>query len=186
MVFQYYRNSVHRRKVDTVQKHLPLVGSSKNNIDRLMTSSHAVLTCLFFPPASKLTFLDILARKWKKRLVSGTTLVNGREVPDEMFKKVIGFVDQENTPMSTLTVYETVLYSTLLRLPQDMSLEAKKFRMLETLRELGVFEIKDARIESGERSISPDAPMMARTCPGLANPHMLSRMVQRVREGREV
>jgi ABC-type multidrug transport system ATPase subunit len=52
--------------------------------------------------------------------------VNGREVSNTDFRKVIGFVDQEDTLMSTLTVYETILYSVLLRLARDMSIEAKK------------------------------------------------------------
>ncbi|KAH9831656.1 uncharacterized protein C8Q71DRAFT_781859 [Rhodofomes roseus] len=105
--------------------------------------------------AGKSTFLDILARKNKRGVVSGRTLVNGREVADEDFKKMMGFVDQEDTLMSTLTVYETVLYSALLRLPREMSLEAKKFRTLETMHELGILAIKDSRIgDSGRRSIS--------------------------------
>lgn len=57
--------------------------------------------------------------------------------------------------MSTLTVYETVLYSAMLRLPRDFSIEAKKLRTLETLQELGILGIKDSRIgDSGHRSIS--------------------------------
>ncbi|KAI0080990.1 hypothetical protein K474DRAFT_1614475 [Panus rudis PR-1116 ss-1] len=105
--------------------------------------------------AGKSTFLDILARKQKRGIVSGKTLVNGREVPDSDFKAVMGFVDQEDTLMSTLTVYETVLYSALLRLPREMSFEAKKFRTLETMNELGILGIKDSRIGSkGRRSIS--------------------------------
>ncbi|KAG1759716.1 hypothetical protein EDD22DRAFT_904851 [Suillus occidentalis] len=105
--------------------------------------------------AGKSTFLDILARKRKMGQVSGATLVNGREVADAEFKKVVGFVDQEDTLMSTLTVYETVLYSALLRLPREMSLEAKKYRTLETMNELGILGIKDSRIgNSGRRSIS--------------------------------
>ena len=98
--------------------------------------------------AGKSTFLDILARKQKKGRVAGKTLVNGREVGDRDFKKVVGFVDQEDTLMSTLTVYETILYSALLRLPREMSLEAKKFRTLETMKELGILSIKDSRIGS--------------------------------------
>lgn len=105
--------------------------------------------------AGKSTLLDILARKSKRGNVGGLTLVNGRRVKDEEFKGVTGFVDQEDTLMSTLTVYETVLYSALLRLPREMSFEAKKFRTLETLNELGILAIKDSRIgDSGRRSIS--------------------------------
>ena len=94
-------------------------------------------------------------RKNKRGAVSGTMLVNGREVRDAEFKAVSGFVDQEDTLMSTLTVYETVLYSALLRLPREMSLAAKKFRTLETMNELGILGIRDMRIgDSSYRSIS--------------------------------
>ncbi|KAH9030548.1 hypothetical protein EDB84DRAFT_1494016 [Lactarius hengduanensis] len=114
-----------------------------------------VLAIMGASGAGKSTFLDILARKRKRGLVGGTTLVNGREVSDADFRKVIGFVDQEDTLMSTLTVYETILYSALLRLPRDMSIEAKQFRTLETMNELGILGIKDSRIgDSGHRSIS--------------------------------
>ncbi|THH08580.1 hypothetical protein EW145_g2614 [Phellinidium pouzarii] len=105
--------------------------------------------------AGKTTFLDILARRRKRGTVGGTILVNGRETTDSEFRRFAGFVDQEDTLMSTLTVYETVLYSALLRLPRDMSLEAKKYRTLETMNELGILGIRDMRIgDSGHRSIS--------------------------------
>ncbi|KAF5342525.1 hypothetical protein D9611_002045 [Ephemerocybe angulata] len=106
--------------------------------------------------AGKSTLLDILARKRKKGVVvDGVVLVNGRDVADAEFRKVMGFVDQEDTLMGTLTVYETVLYSALLRLPREMSYEAKKYRTLETLNELGILGIKDSPIGvSGRRSIS--------------------------------
>ncbi|KAF8519557.1 hypothetical protein JB92DRAFT_3141717 [Gautieria morchelliformis] len=114
-----------------------------------------VLAIMGASGAGKSTFLDILARKNKKGLVTGTMLVNGRAVKDDDFRKVVGFVDQEDTLMSTLTVYETVLYSALLRLPRDMSIEAKKFRTLETMQELGILDIRDSRIgDTGRRSIS--------------------------------
>ncbi len=105
-----------------------------------------VLAIMGASGAGKSTFLDILARKRKRGVVGGSTLVNGREVSDADFRNVIGFVDQEDTLMSTLTVYETILYSALLRLPRDMSIEAKKFRTLETMNELGILGIKDSRI----------------------------------------
>jgi len=116
--------------------------------------------------AGKSTLLDILARKRKKgTLVSGTTLINGRVVEDSQFKKVMGFVDQEDTLMGTLTVYETVLYSALLRLPREMSFEAKKFRTLETLNELGILGIKDSPIGvSGRFAILRSLPLVLMFC----------------------
>lgn len=105
--------------------------------------------------AGKSTFLDLLARKAKTGDVTGDILVNGKRVGDAEYRRVVGFVDQEDTLMGTLTVYETVLYSALLRLPRDMSLEDKKMRTLETMHELGILGIRDSRIgESGQRSIS--------------------------------
>lgn len=105
--------------------------------------------------AGKTTFLDILARREKKGSIGGAILINGREMSDSEFRRLAGFVDQEDTLMSTLTVYETVLYSALLRLPREMSLQAKKYRTLETMNELGILGIRDMRIgDSSHRSIS--------------------------------
>lgn len=106
--------------------------------------------------AGKSTLLDILARKAKSGKVRGDTYLNSRPITDgSTFRRVIGYVDQEDTLLPTLTVYETVLFSALLRLPREMSYDAKVYRTLETMNELGILGIKDARIgESGKRSIS--------------------------------
>lgn len=105
--------------------------------------------------AGKSSLLDILAKKPKSGLVEGDILVNHQRIPNDEFKSLIGYVDQEDTMLSTLTVYETVLCSAMLRLPREMSVQAKKLRTLETLDELGILHIKDAFIgKSGHRSIS--------------------------------
>lgn len=105
--------------------------------------------------AGKSSLLDILAKKAKTGSIGGQILVNGKEVKSIDYKRMVGFVDQEDILMSTLTVYETVLYSALLRLPNEMSFEDKKLRTLETLLELGILGIRDSRIgESGSRGIS--------------------------------
>ncbi|CAG8499765.1 4595_t:CDS:10 [Paraglomus occultum] len=105
--------------------------------------------------AGKTSFLDILARKNKAGTISGEIYVNGHVVEDSKFKSLVGYVDQEDHLLPTLTVYETILYSALLRLPREMSLQAKKYRVLETMNELGILPIKDSRIgEAGARSIS--------------------------------
>lgn len=105
--------------------------------------------------AGKSTLLDLLARKSKQGKIGGDILVNGKKVGDAEYRRVVGFVDQEDTLMPTLTVYETVLYSALLRLPREMSFADKKMRVLETMHELGILGIRDSRIgESGSRSIS--------------------------------
>ena len=65
---------------------------------------------------------------------------------DQFALTLSSYVDQEDHLLPTLTVYETILYSALLRLPREMSLQAKKYRVLETMNELGISSIKDSRI----------------------------------------
>ena len=100
--------------------------------------------------AGKTSFLDILARKNKRGQVSGEFYVNGEKVSDTDFKNVIGFVDQDDTMLPTLTVHETILTSALLRLPRHMSRAAKEQRVFEVERELGIHNIRDSLIGSEE------------------------------------
>ncbi|EPZ33247.1 ABC transporter domain-containing protein [Rozella allomycis CSF55] len=105
--------------------------------------------------AGKSTCLDILAGKSKMGTCSGTISVNGTEINPKDFKKVIGFVDQEDTLLGTLTVRETLMYSAMLRLPREMSLKAKKHRVQQTMDELGISHIADRKIGApGKRGIS--------------------------------
>ncbi|KAL3446509.1 hypothetical protein BJX65DRAFT_114874 [Aspergillus insuetus] len=102
--------------------------------------------------AGKTTFLDLLARKNKRGITQGDFYVNGEKVGDSEFKSMIGFVDQEDTMLPTLTVHETILTSALLRLPRDMSRSAKEQRVFEVEKQLGIYQIKDQLIGSEEGS----------------------------------
>ncbi|KAL4905372.1 hypothetical protein BDW74DRAFT_152521 [Aspergillus multicolor] len=102
--------------------------------------------------AGKTTFLDLLARKNKRGIVQGDFYVNGEKVNDADFKSMIGFVDQEDTMLPTLTVHETILTSALLRLPRDMSQAAKEQRVMDVEKQLGIYHIKDQLIGSEEGS----------------------------------
>ncbi|KAK0655661.1 hypothetical protein B0T16DRAFT_15839 [Cercophora newfieldiana] len=100
--------------------------------------------------AGKTTFLDILARKNKRGQVSGDFYVNGEKVDDIAYKNAVGFVDQEDTMLPTLTVHETILTSALLRLPRDMTRAAKEQRVVEVEKQLGIHHIRDSLIGSEE------------------------------------
>ena len=102
--------------------------------------------------AGKTTFLDILARKNKRGVAQGDFYVNGERVLDSEYRNVIGFVDQDDTMLPTLTVHETILTSALLRLPRNMGLSAKEQRVHEVERQLGILHIKDQLIGSEEGS----------------------------------
>ena len=100
--------------------------------------------------AGKTTFLDILARKNKRGVVEGNFYVNGEKIIDSEYRSVVGFVDQDDTMLPTLTVHETILTSALLRLPRDMGLSAKEQRVFEVEKQLGISHIKDQLIGSEE------------------------------------
>lgn len=102
--------------------------------------------------AGKTSFLDILARKNKRGNAMGDFWLNGEKVPDDEFRSVIGFVDQEDTMLPTLTVHETILDSALLRLPKDMSRSSKEQKVEDVERQLGIYHIRDQIIGSEEGS----------------------------------
>ena len=96
--------------------------------------------------AGKTTCLDILARRNKIGNTGGDILVNGKYMDFGQYREITGYVDQEDTLMETLTVYETILHSALLRLPRTMALELKKRRVEECMKELGIIGIANRRI----------------------------------------
>ncbi|EEP77441.1 conserved hypothetical protein [Uncinocarpus reesii 1704] len=100
--------------------------------------------------AGKTTFLDILARKNKRGIIQGDYYVNGEKVDDSEYRSVVGFVDQEDTMLPTLTVHETILTSALLRLPRGMSRPVKEQRVFEVEKQLGIYHIRDQIIGSEE------------------------------------
>ncbi|KAG0672485.1 putative ATP-dependent permease [Maudiozyma exigua] len=105
--------------------------------------------------AGKTTLLDILAMKNKSGTVQGKIKINGIEIPQKQLSKLIGFVDQENYLLPTLTVYETVLNSALLRLPRSMSMIAKQARVIQVLEQLRIYDIRDRIIgDEFQRGIS--------------------------------
>ncbi|KAI3404568.2 ADP1 [Candida oxycetoniae] len=105
--------------------------------------------------AGKTTLLDILAGKNKDGKIAGSIYVNGNVVDPKYYKEIVGFVDQEDHLIPTLTVYETVLNSALLRLPRSMTFEQKQTRVVEVLNELRILGIKDRVIGSNfKRGIS--------------------------------
>ena len=109
--------------------------------------------------AGKSTLLDILAAKNKSGSIIGDIYVNGKKLTTkhefDVFKNSIGFVNQDDIMIPTLTVYETVLNSALLRLPNSMPFETKQSKVLQLLKELKISHIKDMLIGSDiERGIS--------------------------------
>ncbi|KAJ1994546.1 (ABC) transporter [Coemansia spiralis] len=118
-----------------------------------------ILAILGASGAGKSTLLDILSRREKCGKVTGKVQINDRDLISDIttneFHRLSGYVDQQDLHVATATVYEAVMTSALLRLPQKMSRVAKEERVHSVLKELGLWSVKDSRIgKNGARGIS--------------------------------
>ncbi|KAI8586885.1 hypothetical protein BDZ88DRAFT_267648 [Geranomyces variabilis] len=96
--------------------------------------------------AGKSTLLDIVAGKTKRGNLEGAMLINGRTMSKGRYKRLVGFVDQDDILMETLTVRETLMFSAKMRLPESMAHAAKQARVQEVMDVLGLTHIADSRI----------------------------------------
>ncbi|KAG0334541.1 hypothetical protein BG004_000365, partial [Podila humilis] len=111
----------------------------KNISGRLITGR----TCAVMGPsgAGKTTFLSILAGKVAK--TDGSIKVNGTEQTLSLWKKLIGFVPQEDVMLSDLSVRDILMHSARMRQPAHMSHNEKRLKVLEVIQFLGLGHIMD-------------------------------------------
>lgn len=98
--------------------------------------------------AGKTTLLEILAGKISSRKVSGKLLVNDRAMDAEHFRRISGYVTQDDALFPLLTVEETLMYSALLRLTAGRRKQAAS-RVRGLLKELGLDHVASSRIGGG-------------------------------------
>ncbi|XP_021890179.1 ABC transporter G family member 10 [Carica papaya] len=99
--------------------------------------------------AGKTTLLEILAGKISLSLcqVSGQVLVNNGPVDSNNFRRISGYVTQEDDLFPSLTVEETLMYSALFRLPGGRKEAAMRVKLL--IKELGLDHVAGSRIGEG-------------------------------------
>ncbi|XP_052206728.1 ABC transporter G family member 10 [Diospyros lotus] len=102
--------------------------------------------------AGKTTLLEILAGKISRRKFSGEVLVNQSPIDAKWFRRMSGFVTQDDALFPLLTVEETLVYSALLRLPGGRKEAAGRVRVL--MNELRLDQVADSRIGEGNHGIS--------------------------------
>lgn len=71
--------------------------------------------------AGKTTFLSTLCGRATYGVQTGRVLINGREDSIHRYKKVVGFVPQEDIMHRDLTVREILEFNAQVRLPKDLS-----------------------------------------------------------------
>ena len=103
----------------------------------------------------------------------GKVFINGRQGDLSSFKKLIGFVPQDDIMLSTMTVKETLLFSAYTRLPTELSREGKKNIVNSVLKLLGLWEIRHELIGDeltrGEHSnLKPKILCVSQTSEGIS------------------
>nr|KAJ3418067.1 hypothetical protein HK105_000398 [Polyrhizophydium stewartii] len=112
-------------------------------------------TCAVMGPsgAGKSTLFSLLTGKAKR--TSGTIMINGAEQELAEYKKLVGFVPQEDVMLRELTVRDVLLHSALMRLPTDWTNKRKKDLVLDTIAFLGLDGVMDSPIgDETQRGIS--------------------------------
>lgn len=107
--------------------------------------------------AGKSSFIDILARKKKGGEVLGSLAFGNDEsiIGKAAWRRITGFVDQEDTFLPSMTVHEVIKFSAMLRLPESMSKSEKLSRVDSVLKKLGLDHIAHSRVgDSVSRGIS--------------------------------
>ena len=94
--------------------------------------------------AGKSTFLNVLMGKTKH--TSGSVLVNGHQEQVKKYKKLIGYVPQDDIVLPELTVRENILYSARVRLPSAWSDERKQEHVDTLIACLGLSHVADSLV----------------------------------------
>ncbi|VVT57142.1 uncharacterized protein SAPINGB_P005555 [Magnusiomyces paraingens] len=93
--------------------------------------------------AGKTTLLDTLADRVTMGVVTGDMLVNGKP-RDESFQRKTGYVQQQDVHLATSTVREALIFSALLRQPENIPRKDRISYVDEVIKVLEMEEYSDA------------------------------------------
>ncbi|KYQ90665.1 ABC transporter G family protein [Tieghemostelium lacteum] len=120
-----------------------------DNVHGICQSGH--LTALMgLSGSGKTSLLDILSGRKNVGDISGNILINGLPVP-ENFKRISGYVTQEDIMIGTLTCREHLMYAAMLKLPESIPMHEKERRVDDALRALNISKIANSRIGTAEK-----------------------------------
>ncbi|KAL5565751.1 hypothetical protein UlMin_028915 [Ulmus minor] len=144
-----------RPTVEVVFKDLTITLKGKNkHLMRSVTGkiSPGRVSAVMGPSgAGKTTFLSALAGKVRGCTMSGMILINGKVESIHSYKKIIGFVPQDDVVHGNLTVEENLWFSARCRLSADLP-KAEKVLVVERVIEcLGLQAVRDSLVGTVEK-----------------------------------
>ena len=79
--------------------------------------------------------------------MSGDVLINDSVCPNDfLFRRISGYVDQEDIHLPMLTVREVLEFSACTRLPESVSYAEKMGRVETVMKQLGLSHVADSRV----------------------------------------
>ncbi|KAJ3446436.1 abc transporter g family member [Anaeramoeba flamelloides] len=137
---------------------LTIKGRSKKVVLKGVTGEiyHGKVTAIMGPSgAGKTTFLNTLCGKAFYGNRTGMVKINGFEESISTYKKVIGFVPQEDIMMRELSVKENLIFSANMRLPREMRTDQKHKFVNRVIKTLGLWDCRHSPIgDENKRGIS--------------------------------
>ncbi|KAM3399187.1 ABC transporter G family member 28 [Capsicum galapagoense] len=101
--------------------------------------------------AGKTTFLSALTGKAAGCTVNGVILINGKPEPVQSYKKIIGFVPQDDIVHGNLTVEENLWFSARCRLASDLPKPEKVLVVERVIESLGLQPVRDSLVGTVEK-----------------------------------
>ncbi|KAM0866428.1 hypothetical protein ACQ4PT_042630 [Festuca glaucescens] len=101
--------------------------------------------------AGKTTFLSAIAGKATGCATSGMILINDRVEPIRAYKKIIGFVPQDDIVHGNLTVQENLWFNARCRLSAEMSQAEKVLVVERVIDALGLQPVRDSLVGTVEQ-----------------------------------
>ncbi|CAA0838334.1 ABC transporter G family member 40, partial [Striga hermonthica] len=115
-------------------------GATEDKLELLKSVSGAfrpgVLTALMgVSGAGKTTLMDVLAGRKTGGYIEGNITISGYRKNQSTFARISGYCEQNDIHSPNVTVYESLVYSAWLRLPQDVDARTRKI-FIEEIMEL--------------------------------------------------
>ncbi|EPS60818.1 hypothetical protein M569_13983, partial [Genlisea aurea] len=101
--------------------------------------------------AGKTTFLSALLGKATGCFITGRILINGKDEPVQSYKKIIGYVPQDDIVHGNLTVEENLWFSARCRLQAELDKPEKVLVVERVIESLGLQNIRDSIVGTVEK-----------------------------------